>query len=266
MTIKYQKYGFKNIKEFRRNIEKLYGQGLSQQEIASQIGCSRPTLLKAFKEFNIKKTNRNALYFKCKFISEIEMVEKFKELYNKGLSLREIAVHYSASKLSIVKCFRKHGIETRSNSESIGILQKDVILDEHECELVYGMLLGNGLLRRKKYTAFLRYTCWNKEAIEFLAQELSRLEASNQYRKSQDCMTQFLEDCTEKDEKGDIPARQLYETWVEWCGEVGEDPVNHVWFGAELSARDIPKSRRAKGYVYPGYRLKVFASPETEVS
>ena len=184
MTIKHQRYGFKSAEELKKNIEKLYGRGLSQQEIASQIGCSRPTLLKAFKEFNIKKTNRNALYFKCGFNSNDEMVDKFRELYGKGLSLREIAIHYDVSKLSVIKCFKKHRIETRSNSESIGILQKDIAILEHECEFIYGMLLGNGSLKRKKYTAYLRYACLHKEAIEFLAQELSRLEANYRYRKS----------------------------------------------------------------------------------
>ena len=52
--MRYRNYGFKSDQEFKKTICEAYNSGLSQKQIAEKIGCSRHTIIKAFKYFEIK--------------------------------------------------------------------------------------------------------------------------------------------------------------------------------------------------------------------
>lgn len=184
MSFKYQKYGFKTEEKFGSAIRQMYEDGSSQREIAETLKCSRLTIIKAFKHFHIDSIRRNELYRKCGLNSEKDMANKFQELYQKGLSQREISKLFKVSIVPVTRIFQKYEIPIRSNSEALGILQKDVQLDEQETQIIEGLLLGSGFIKRKKYTAYLQYPCLHKEVIEDIAQKLHRLETNYRFRKN----------------------------------------------------------------------------------
>lgn len=185
MAFRYKKYGFNSEKELCETLRAMNESGLTQKQIAQKLRSSRLTVNKMFDHFGIGAANRHVIHKKCGFESEKEFIAAVKDLYAKGFSQREIAQHFKVSLVSISRCFQKHGIDCRTNSEAIGILQRDVILNDNELELINGLLLGNGFLKRNKYTASLHYACLHKEAIETIASELSRLDTNYRFRKLQ---------------------------------------------------------------------------------
>ena len=179
---KFQMYGFKSEQEFGNEIRRFHDSGMNQKEIAKQIKCSRLTVIKAFKHFDIK-ARVGILHEKCGFSSDEEMTREFVKLYYFGFSQKDIAEKFSISSLSVFRCFRRHTVKTRSNSESIAILQKDAELYD-EIDIINGLLLGNGRLKRKVHTAMLHYACVHVEAINNLLIELKELSPIFNFRRS----------------------------------------------------------------------------------
>jgi transcriptional regulator with XRE-family HTH domain len=183
MALQYKRYGFETEEALGEAVKKMHEAGQSQKQVAQKLSCSRLTVIKMFKHYDIKSEDHHVLYKKCGYGSEEEFIEAVKNLYEKGLSQREIAKHFGVSLVSMSRCFQKHSISVRTNSEAIGILQRDVILNDSELELISGLLLGNGFLKRNKYTASLHYSCLHKEAIETITHELNRLDTNYRFRK-----------------------------------------------------------------------------------
>ena len=77
MNFKYSKYGFNSENDFKKAIRQFHDRGLYQHQIAEQVGCSRLTIIKAFRHFNIKSIRKNLLFRKCKFKSDKEMAQEF---------------------------------------------------------------------------------------------------------------------------------------------------------------------------------------------
>lgn len=187
MSFKLKKYGFTSERHFKDVILSFVKHGISQKDMATSIGCSRHTIIKACKHFDIEITRQDLLHIKCGFKTDDELAVEFKNLYSNGFSQKDIAKHFGVSVLSVSKCFTRHKIEIRTNSESMAIRQKDVKqLSDKERSIIYGLLMGNGDLKRKVYTASLFYSCSHSEVIETLMKELSRLEPTFRFRRSRD--------------------------------------------------------------------------------
>ena len=99
MRFRYQQYGFASEDEFNRAIKRFHDQGLHQRQIAEQIGCSRLTIIKAFRIFKIKP-KKGMLHEKLKFKTEKDMIKRFEDLYNEGFSQKDIATTFKSSPLS----------------------------------------------------------------------------------------------------------------------------------------------------------------------
>lgn len=77
-------------------------------------------------------------------------------------------------------------------------------------------------------------------------------ERTAAYRVSSDSMGRYLAECTMQRERIKTKARDLFESWREWCGQNGEVPGSEVEFSDSMAARGYDKHRTAKGIVYEG--------------
>lgn len=172
---KLQKYGFKSEKEFSESLHKMQDSGLSQNQICKQLKCSKLTIIKAFKKFKLSSNYCGYSYKKSGFKSEEDMIKEFKKFYNAGLSLNNIARSFNLSTLSVLKYFKKYDIERRENSEALGARQKDIKLSQDEIEILNGILIGNASLKRKKYTASIRYVCAYRSATDEIIKKFNNI-------------------------------------------------------------------------------------------
>ncbi|WP_372998363.1 phage/plasmid primase, P4 family [Lutispora sp.] len=92
---------------------------------------------------------------------------------------------------------------------------------------------------------------WQKEGLK---QPEALKQAKNEYRKGQDAIGLFLDECCEEDSRSKISATDLYNTYKRWCESCGE---------YELSQREFGKRLREKGFtnvksgVYYWFGIKV---------
>ena len=77
---------------------------------------------------------------------------------------------------------------------------------------------------------------WQKEGLQ-QPQEL--IEVKDEYRKAQDAVGLFLEECCTEDAKSRVSAADLYKAYIQWCQDTGEYEISQRQFGTRL---------REKGY------------------
>lgn len=82
---------------------------------------------------------------------------------------------------------------------------------------------------------------WQKEELQ-QPQEL--IEVKDEYRKAQDAVGLFLEECCIEDPKSKVSATELYKAYIQWCQDTGEYEISQRQFGTRL---------REKGYT----RIKI---------
>ena len=91
---------------------------------------------------------------------------------------------------------------------------------------------------------YWQYTLQGLEPPEAIRQETA------QYFAEQDLFRLFLEETYVPDENGKIYAREVYEAYQWWCGNMGERSVARNMLGKELQRLGILKRRDAKGIYY----------------
>ena len=168
-------YGYKNQADLTSSIKKMLFGGMLQKEISAKLGCSKPTIIKLFRSLNIEMPPRFVLYRRLGFKTDDEMKQQFAKLYDAGLSQAEIAKQYETSVNSVSQCLKRHKIKARNASFAAGVKQKDIALSAPETSVLCGILLGNANLYMQKYTAFLRYACLHKDAMESITETLRGL-------------------------------------------------------------------------------------------
>jgi putative DNA primase/helicase len=80
------------------------------------------------------------------------------------------------------------------------------------------------------------------------------LEAKEQYRRNEDLLGQFLEDCCELDMEFEVGASNLFDAFVRWFNEnLGKNPPSQKAFGSWMVKRFERNNRKPR--IYYGLRL-----------
>jgi putative DNA primase/helicase len=80
--------------------------------------------------------------------------------------------------------------------------------------------------------------------------------ATLNYRRESDHVGRFLgERCTSR-RQDHSPGKELFEAYVQWCGQAGERPESNNIFAKALAERGIRKKRTRAGTVYEGIGLR----------
>ncbi len=92
--------------------------------------------------------------------------------------------------------------------------------------------------------------------------------ATRAYRQRSDAMGRFLTERCTNQPRDQVPGKELFDAYVDWCGEACERPENNNGFAKALADRGVRKKRTNKGVVYVGVglrpRSKVVKSVEGE--
>lgn len=89
-------------------------------------------------------------------------------------------------------------------------------------------------------------------------------QAKAEYRKEMDVIAIFLDECEEIEVNSNrsILAKELYNTYKNWCVQVGRCPCNSTKFGIEITKR-FKKSHTVKGTMYTGIGKVFTGNPYT---
>lgn len=80
------------------------------------------------------------------------------------------------------------------------------------------------------------------------------LEATAEYRKDEDIIGHFIDDCCEKDPSSEVMASELYKAYRGWCEANGHKPISGTKFGIKMKLSY--KSRLCICVYYQGLRLR----------
>jgi putative DNA primase/helicase len=81
-------------------------------------------------------------------------------------------------------------------------------------------------------------------------------EATGSYRRENDVVGQFIEARCVEAPNAKSSSKTLYENYVAWCTEVGQNPVPLVSFGKELKRKGFAPDKRRNGNGWIGIDLK----------
>jgi predicted DNA-binding protein YlxM (UPF0122 family) len=152
------------------------------REIAVKMGISWTYLWDILKKQHIKLENNSLLHKLAGFKTKEEFLNRVRELYNKPLTIEQVAEEMKINHRALQAHMQRNGFEARDGSEAIGVLatQRDFELTKEETEVINGLLLGDGHIEFQKskhvYAAKLVYTCKHKSVLEGLAKQLQRLK------------------------------------------------------------------------------------------
>lgn len=85
--------------------------------------------------------------------------------------------------------------------------------------------------------------------------------ATLNYRQESDHFGRFLGECCTTDPGNQVGGKELFEAYVEWCGQKGEKPESTNTFAKTLAERGMGKKRSSKGIVYMGVGLRPRTRP-----
>ena len=88
-----------------------------------------------------------------------------------------------------------------------------------------------------------------------LSEPAAVIDATDEYRKEQDFLADYLADCCELEEDASEPAALLYQAYRQWCREGGEKEYTQRVFGTMLRERRFERTRTMHGIVWHGLRL-----------
>lgn len=77
-------------------------------------------------------------------------------------------------------------------------------------------------------------------------------EATEEYRRDQDMLRDFLEECCEIKPLQQVTARAIYSRYQDWCRQNGERDESHKWLWTRLAERGITKKKSGGQIVYFG--------------
>lgn len=88
-------------------------------------------------------------------------------------------------------------------------------------------------------------------------------KATDSYKKEQDTLAEFIEECCEKLTSGEIPKGDLYKAYVKWAEDNGEHPMKQRTLTTALEERGwLEAKSRKDGRKWEGWTLKAGALPE----
>ncbi len=82
------------------------------------------------------------------------------------------------------------------------------------------------------------------------------VEATAAYRTEMDVFAGFFDDACVRDPRKTIPAGVLFEKYVEWCQDNGEEPATQKCFGAELRSQGFVPIKKGGMRSWKGLRLR----------
>ncbi|MHB9131163.1 MAG: phage/plasmid primase, P4 family [Armatimonadota bacterium] len=82
------------------------------------------------------------------------------------------------------------------------------------------------------------------------------LEATQQYRSDMDKLARFFAECCHVAQGIEVPAKRLYDRYVQWCDENHERAVSHTAFGRELTSRGFTQAKRRDSVYRLGIALR----------
>lgn len=80
--------------------------------------------------------------------------------------------------------------------------------------------------------------------------------ATEAYRAEQDVLGAFIAEACELGDRHSVPVAELYEAYVAWCGQAGEEALGKAAFGRILRQRGIDQERTMTERKWRGIRLK----------
>ena len=81
-------------------------------------------------------------------------------------------------------------------------------------------------------------------------------QATQQYRREQDSIGQFLGECCLQSEGSGVPPTVLLDTYRAWCDREGREPVSANEFRASLVSRGLSQTRTAQTRLWSGIELR----------
>lgn len=79
--------------------------------------------------------------------------------------------------------------------------------------------------------------------------------ATNEYKCEMDFMAMFFTDCCCIEDRAKATAKELYEAYVEWCSETGEEPLKQRGFGIKLKDKGFKHFRTMDRHCWKGIKL-----------
>lgn len=101
---------------------------------------------------------------------------------------------------------------------------------------------------------------WQRDGLRPPEQVLA---ATARYREEQDALGDFLSSRCSRVAGARVGAKQLYDDYVAWCAEAGEEPVSGTLFGRMLVERGFEKSK-AGTIIYHGLKLLEAADDDAQ--
>jgi len=80
--------------------------------------------------------------------------------------------------------------------------------------------------------------------------------ATAEYRKAEDQLGRFLDECCDTGDDLTIPARRLYLRYKKWADDTGEHPLHEKGFGQRMAERGIKRLKTKAANVYQGIALQ----------
>ena len=82
-------------------------------------------------------------------------------------------------------------------------------------------------------------------------------EATREYRNEMDVLSQFISDCCEEDASSKELAKDLYESYCQWCAENREENLSKRMFGSKLKEKGYANKRvgQSRSRAWVGLRL-----------
>jgi len=82
-------------------------------------------------------------------------------------------------------------------------------------------------------------------------------EATREYRNEMDVLSQFISDCCEEDASSKELAKDLYESYYQWCAENREENLSKRMFGSKLKEKGYANKRvgQSRSRAWVGLRL-----------
>jgi predicted DNA-binding protein YlxM (UPF0122 family) len=168
--VKPQNFGYSNDEDLKSALEHLhYEKKMGQKDIADHYIVSRHTIIRAFKDLDIKVVNHNEIHNKCGFESDRDMASAIFSLYHEEeMTLEQIAEKFDISIKSLSECMERNLI-FRRGTNILGSIFRNLEINETEHSIITAMLLSNGYIKKDT----LHYSCKPEEA-DVLVEELAR--------------------------------------------------------------------------------------------
>lgn len=207
----------------------LYSEGLSQRQVAKQVGCSPSFVKTTLRDHNVPQ--RTKAFYAKSFDDKTE--EMIINDYQCGLSIRDLAKKYNSSTMPIVSLFKRHNLEFRDLSHSIRVydINEDYFneVDTPNKAYILGFLLADGAntsdYAHGHYLITLTIHPKDEHILEEIRKEMS-MESGifGVYREKTDTTYVQIRICNKQlvlrlHELGIVPCKSFITTFPHWLSD-----------------------------------------------